>query len=59
MGVKKKKKIEARMNASVLKQDPNTEKIQKNTYLWGHKHTVGTFWCNPLCQATRQHLNNS
>ena len=31
--VKKKKKKETRMSASILKQDPNTQKVKKNTYL--------------------------
>ena len=33
-------KSETRMAASVLKQDPNTEKIQKNAYLLWHRHTI-------------------
>ena len=31
---------ETRMTASVLKQDPKKEKVQKNAYLLGHKHTI-------------------
>ena len=34
-----------------------TQKVQKNAYLLGHKHTVFKF--NPFCQAAKLHLNNS
>ena len=36
-------KSETRMTDSVLKQDPNTCKVQKNAYLLGHKHTICIF----------------
>ena len=28
------------MTASILKQDPNTQKVQKNAYLLGHKRKI-------------------
>ena len=31
------------MTASVLKQDLNTYKVQKNFYLLGHKHSLQRF----------------
>ena len=46
------------MTASVLKQDPNTQKVQKNAF-YLDKTQPAHFWGNPLCQATKRHLNNS
>ena len=43
------------MSASVLKQDPNTEKVQKNAIYWD-KTKPANFRGNPLCQATKRHL---
>ena len=40
---------------SVLKQDQNTSKVQKNAYLLRHKHAVCQIWGNPLCPATKRH----
>ena len=40
----KKDKSETRMTASILKQDPNTCKIQKNAYLLRHRHTICKLW---------------
>ena len=40
---KNKNKSETKMTASVLKQDPNTQKIQKNAYLLGYKHIICKF----------------
>ena len=45
-----------RTTASVLKQDPNAWKVQKNAYLLGHKHTICKFRGNILCQTTKHHL---
>ena len=42
---------------SVLKQDPNTKKVQKNVIYY--KTKPANFGGNPLCQATKRHLNNS
>ena len=48
------------MTASVLKQDPNTEKIQNSTIYWGGGGWGGMhFRVNPLYQATKQNLNNN
>ena len=38
-----KYKSETSVTASVIKQDPNTYKVQKNAYVLGHKHTVCKF----------------
>ena len=46
--LKNKDKSETRMIASVLKQDINTHKVQKNTYLLEHKHTVQIFRVIPF-----------
>ena len=43
-----KKKTETRMTASILKQDPNTWKVQKNV--------LAKFWGNSFYQATKHHL---
>ena len=51
-------KSETRMTTSVLKQDPNTEKVQKNA-VCEEKTQRANFWGNPLCQAAKRHLNNS
>ena len=40
------------MTASVLKQDPNTSKAQKNAIYQG-KHNSANFWGNPLYQTTK------
>ena len=48
---------ETRMTASILKRDPNTQKIKKNTIHWDKtQHT--NFRGNPFYEATKQHLNN-
>ena len=31
------------MTSSILKQDPNTQKVQQNSYLLEHKHTSCKF----------------
>ena len=49
---KKRKKSETKMTASVLKQDPNTSKAQKNAIYQG-KHNSANFWGNPLYQTTK------
>ena len=46
------------MTASILKQDPDTEKIQKNA-IYEDKTEHTNFQGNPLYQATKRHLNNS
>ena len=43
------------MTASILRQDPNTKKVQINAYLFEHGQTVRKFSGNPLCQATKRH----
>ena len=47
-------------STSILKQDPNTQKVQKNAIYWD-KTQPANLWGNnnTLCQATKQHLNNS
>ena len=45
------------MTASVLKQDPNTSKIQNNTY--DIDTQSANFGGNPLRQATKWHLANN
>ena len=53
-------KSEARMTASVLKQDPNTYKRLKRTLIcYDTDKQFANFRGNPLCQATKRHLNNS
>ena len=47
----KGKNSETRMTASVLKQYPNTQKIQKNAYFVGPKTQSANFRGNPLCTA--------
>ena len=54
----KKKKTEIRMTAGVLKQDPNTQKVQKNA-IYCDKTQTANVRGNPLYQATKRHLNNS
>ena len=46
------------MAASVLKQDPNTQKVQKNAGYYD-KTQRENFRGNLPYQATKQHLNNS
>ena len=46
------------MTASVRKQDPNTQKFEKNA-IYYHKTQHANFRCNPLYQATKQLVNNS
>ena len=43
------------MTASVLKQDPNTEKVKKNV-LYQDQTTPANFQGNPLCQVTKWHF---
>ena len=38
------------MTASVVKQDPNTEKVQKNAYLLGHKNSLQIFGVIPFIE---------
>ena len=44
------------MTVSVLKQDPNTQKIQKNVYLLWQDTQLANFQGNLCHQATKQHL---
>ena len=53
-----KQKSEIGMIASVLKQNPTTKKVQKNA-IYQDKTKAANVRGNPLCQATKQHLNNS
>ena len=46
------------MIASVLEQDPNTEKVKKNAVYYG-KTQHANFRGKPLFQATKQPLNNA
>ena len=46
------------MTASVLKQDPNTKKVQKNS-VYQDKTQPAKVRGNPLCQATKRHFNKS
>ena len=46
------------MTASILKQDPNTEKVEKNA-IYQDKSQHANFRGNPLYQAMKRHLNNS
>ena len=55
---KNEHKSETRMTASVLKPDPNTEG-SKERYLLGQRHNLQIFGVTPICQATKQHSNNS
>ena len=55
---KKSNKSETRMSARVLKQNPNTQRVKKNT-IYYNKTQPADFWCKPLFQAEKQHLNNS
>ena len=47
------------MTASVIKSDPNTQKIQKNAYLLCHRQHDANVQGNPLLQATKRHFNSS
>ena len=48
------------MTASVLKQDPDTQRIQKSAYCDTDTETQSAnFRGSPLRQATKRHLNNS
>ena len=47
------------MTASVLKQDPNTQKVQKTAIIYKDKTQHANFRGSPLYQATKRHLNNS
>ena len=51
-------KSETRMTASVLKQDPNTRKVQRSA-VYSDKTQHVNFQGNALYQATKRHLNNS
>ena len=42
------KKSETGTTASILKQDPNTQNVQKNVYLLGHKHNLQMFRVIPF-----------
>ena len=44
------------MTASVLKQDQDTQNVQKNAIYWD-KNTICKFSGNPLSQATKRYLN--
>ena len=47
-----------RMTTIILKQDPNTKKVKKNSVYYDkiqHEFFLGS----PLFQATKQHLNSS
>ena len=45
------------MTASILKQDPNTQKAEKNV-IYFDKTQHANFLGNPLYQATKQYLSN-
>ena len=48
------------MTASVLKQDPNSWKVQMNAiYLLGQNKKPANVRVNPLCEAPKRHLNNT
>ena len=49
----KKENSETRKTASILKQDPNTWKIQKNDYLLWQAHNLKFWGGNPLSHATK------
>ena len=46
------------MIISVLTQDRNIQKVQKNAIFFGQKHNANVRG-NPLSQDTNQHLKNS
>ena len=46
------------MTTNILKQDPNTSKVKKNTVYYD-KTQHANFQGKPLFQATKQHLNKS
>ena len=52
------KESQTKKTASVLEQDSNTQKVQKNV-IYLDKTQLASFRGNPLCQATERHLNNS
>ena len=46
------------MTASVLKQDPNTKRFKRMLIYFDMDTQYEHFRGNPLCQATKRHLNN-
>ena len=46
------------MTASVLKQDPNTERFKRTLIYFDTDTQYANFQGNPLRQATKWHLNN-
>jgi len=44
------------MTAIILKQDPNTKKVKKNSVYYD-KIQHANFWATRLFQATKQHFN--
>ena len=55
---KKEFKIWNRMTASILKQDPNTKRFKRTLIYFDMDTQYAHFQGNPLCQATKWHLNN-
>ena len=58
---RKKEKISNKMTASALKQDPkdpNTKRFKRMLMYFDRDTQYANLWGNPLCQATKQHLNN-
>ena len=49
-------KSETGMTASVPKQDPNTQNVQKNVYLLGHNLQI--FRVIPFVKLQKWHLNS-
>ena len=47
------------MTASVLKQNPNTKEFKRTLIYYDMDIQYAHFCGNSLCQATKQHLNNS
>ena len=47
------------MTASVLQQDPSTNRFKRTLIYFDTDTQYANFWGNPLCQATKRHLNNS
>ena len=46
------------MTASILKQDPNTERFKQMLIYFNTDTQYVNFQANPLYQNTKQHLNN-
>ena len=46
------------MTASILKQDPNTERFKQMLIYFNTDTQYADFLGNPLYEATKRHLNN-